>query len=304
MRKVWLYLSAVVVLWMTAGAQTTKTSAGGPGCAHVSAKKCVDLALEAMGGSETLQQIKSVRLENIGHTLLENNRIVRNHSSPRMSAARPRWTWPISACLPKQNRPGRSPTPTSRSRHHFDRGTPMAVCTAPKTAILPVLWPISTPLGKCLALGPARLLLTASDAPDLHFEAPTTLRSTSHTVVAFTWQKDSGARASQSIQPSAGCGRDYPGSFTTSGTSGAMCSSASISITGSWLRESLFPPTWSKSGMASFGVQPRRSTSSSTFRSTTKHLVMDAKVAKQSAASPGWNRPFQRRKRIRRLRQE
>lgn len=70
MRKVWLYLSAVVVLWMTAGAQTTKTSAGGPGCAHVSAKKCVDLALKAMGGSETLQQIKSVRLEYIGHTLL------------------------------------------------------------------------------------------------------------------------------------------------------------------------------------------------------------------------------------------
>src|ERR1035441_2310341 len=40
-----------------------------------------------------------------------------------------------------------------------------------------------------LALGPARLLPTASDAPDLHFEVPETLRSTSHAVVAFTWQK-------------------------------------------------------------------------------------------------------------------
>jgi hypothetical protein len=40
-----------------------------------------------------------------------------------------------------------------------------------------------------LALGPARLLLTASDAPDLHFEMPEALRSTSHAVVAFTWQQ-------------------------------------------------------------------------------------------------------------------
>ncbi len=40
-----------------------------------------------------------------------------------------------------------------------------------------------------LALGPARLLLTASDAADLHFESPETLRSTPHAVVAFTWQK-------------------------------------------------------------------------------------------------------------------
>lgn len=70
MRKIWVYLSVVAVLWMTAGAQTTKTSAGGPGCAHVSAKQCVDLALKAMGGSETLQQIKRVRLEYIRHTLL------------------------------------------------------------------------------------------------------------------------------------------------------------------------------------------------------------------------------------------
>ena len=39
-----------------------------------------------------------------------------------------------------------------------------------------------------LALGPVRLLLTASDAPDLHYEAPETLRSTEHTVLAFLWQ--------------------------------------------------------------------------------------------------------------------
>jgi len=39
-----------------------------------------------------------------------------------------------------------------------------------------------------IALGPARLLIAAADAADLHFEPAQTLRSTSHTVVGFTWQ--------------------------------------------------------------------------------------------------------------------
>jgi hypothetical protein len=62
MRKVRLYLSAVVVLWMTAGTRAKETSAGSPGCAHESPKQCVNLTLEAMGGRERLQQVKSVRL--------------------------------------------------------------------------------------------------------------------------------------------------------------------------------------------------------------------------------------------------
>jgi hypothetical protein len=41
---------------------------------------------------------------------------------------------------------------------------------------------------EALALGPARVLLTAAGASDLHFEAPVTLRSTPHAVVAFTWR--------------------------------------------------------------------------------------------------------------------
>ena len=41
-----------------------------PGCAHESAQQCLDLALQAMGGRERLQQLKSVRLLSAGHTLL------------------------------------------------------------------------------------------------------------------------------------------------------------------------------------------------------------------------------------------
>jgi glyoxylase-like metal-dependent hydrolase (beta-lactamase superfamily II) len=40
-----------------------------------------------------------------------------------------------------------------------------------------------------LALGPARLLLTASAAADLHYDPTELLRSTSHTVVSFKWRE-------------------------------------------------------------------------------------------------------------------
>lgn len=40
-----------------------------------------------------------------------------------------------------------------------------------------------------LALGPVPLLLTAGQASDLHFEKSEILRSTAHTVLAFTWQE-------------------------------------------------------------------------------------------------------------------
>ena len=41
-----------------------------PGCPQETAKQCVALALHAMGGRERLEQLKSVRLQIIGHTLL------------------------------------------------------------------------------------------------------------------------------------------------------------------------------------------------------------------------------------------
>lgn len=70
MRNAWLCLSAAGILWMTAGAQAKETSADAPGCTHESAKQRLDLALQAMGGRDRLQQLKSVRLRTIGHTLL------------------------------------------------------------------------------------------------------------------------------------------------------------------------------------------------------------------------------------------
>jgi hypothetical protein len=41
-----------------------------PGCKQKSPQQCLDQALEAMGGRERLRQLKSARIETIGHTLL------------------------------------------------------------------------------------------------------------------------------------------------------------------------------------------------------------------------------------------
>src|SRR5580692_7110636 len=63
MQKIWKYSLAIVFC-------VPGFSAEGPGCANQTAKQCVGLALDAMGGRERLEQVKSVRLEIIGHTLL------------------------------------------------------------------------------------------------------------------------------------------------------------------------------------------------------------------------------------------
>jgi hypothetical protein len=63
MRKTCRYLLAAALCM-------SGVSAANPGCANQSAKQCVGLALDAMGGREHLQQVQSVRLHTIAHTLL------------------------------------------------------------------------------------------------------------------------------------------------------------------------------------------------------------------------------------------
>lgn len=189
MRKAWLCVSVAAALWIPAGVQAKENSAGGPGCVDKSPKQCVDLALDAMGGRELLQQVKSVRLHAVGHTLLaeqsyrqepfitsyERSQTTLDLANQRM-LKEAKLTWPESD-------PDRSDSDSvlvvgpdggvSRTKDGDSRCSLGALEAARET----------------LALGPARLLLTAYDAADLHFELLETLRSTSHAVVAFTWQK-------------------------------------------------------------------------------------------------------------------
>lgn len=68
MRKALLCLSAAAVTWANAGAHESPISA--PGCAGKNPQQCVELALDAMGGRDRLEQIKTVRVTTIGHTAL------------------------------------------------------------------------------------------------------------------------------------------------------------------------------------------------------------------------------------------
>jgi hypothetical protein len=199
MHKAWLGLLAPIVLGpivpgpivlgMTAGVQAKEPSRGGPGCVGESPQQCVNSALVAMGGRERLRQVKSVRLLTIGHTLLmeqsyrqapfitsyERDQTMLDLAHQRV-LTEAKLTWPESDANQSDSDATLVVGPDGGVYRAKSGDSPCSLADLDAGR-------------QMLALGPARLLLTASDAPDLHFEAPVTLRSTSHAVVAFTWQK-------------------------------------------------------------------------------------------------------------------
>ena len=291
MRKVWLYLSAVAVLWMTAGAQAKETSTGGPGCAHESAKQCVDLALEAMGGRERLQQVKSVRLQYIGHTLLTEQSyrqepFITSYKrgqttldlANRRVLTEVRLTWPESDSNQSDVDITLIVSPDGGVHRTEDGDSPCSLGELDAAR-------------ETLALGPARLLLTASDASDLHFEAPETLRSTSHAVVAFTWQKVPVRvlfNAFNHLPDAVEVTRQFQDFWYFWGD----------------VQQRIYFDNWKLTQGIPFPtnlVEERNGTLWSSTQALNvefnvptddKAFGMDVKVAKQSAASQGWNRAF------------
>jgi hypothetical protein len=164
-------------------AQTPET----PGCERLTAAQCVDQALAAMGGRDRLAALKSVRLDVIGHTELmeqsyrqdpfvtsyerdkvvldlENQRLFQNQHS----------VWPESDPGSADSDVVLIATPNGGVYHVGDKFAPCSLAD------------IDTARQE-LALGPERLLLNASAATDLHFEAAESIRSTLHTTVVFRW---------------------------------------------------------------------------------------------------------------------
>jgi hypothetical protein len=185
MRKICLGLLVTVFLSLSLTAQV---KAANPGCDSQSPQQCLDLALKAMGGRERLQTLKSVRLQTIGHTLLmeqsyrqepfitsyESAKTTLDLVNDRMLSER-KLTWPEADSDQWETDStlvvGRDGG-VMRSKDK-DAPCPLASLDAARQEF---------------ALGPARLLLTATATPDLRFEAAQTLRSTPHTVIALTWQ--------------------------------------------------------------------------------------------------------------------
>jgi hypothetical protein len=174
------------VVW--AGAHAHQNTAVAPGCADESPQQCVVAALEAMGGRDRLQQLTSVHLQTVGHTLLVEQSYRQApfitsyvHEDITLDLANQRLinesklTWPES-----DFKQADSDTTLVAG---FEGGVYHT-----KFGDSPCSSSDLDAAREMLALGPARVLLTAFGSADLHFEAPAMLRQTSHAVVAFTWR--------------------------------------------------------------------------------------------------------------------
>jgi hypothetical protein len=174
---------------MATGVQAKENSEGAPGCVNESAKQCVEHGLEAMGGRDRLQQVKSMRLRFIGHTLLaeqsyrqeplitsyERGQQMLDLANQRVYKEA-KLTWPESDPNASDIETNWVVGPDGGVHHSKDGDSPCSLSELEAAR-------------EMLALGPIRVLLTAYNAPDLHFETPEMLRSTAHAVVAFTWQR-------------------------------------------------------------------------------------------------------------------
>jgi hypothetical protein len=188
MRKQFVFACLMAGCTIAAHAQGAGRSAIEPGCAQVTARQCVGLALDAMGGRDRLEKLTSVRLHTISHTLLteqsyrqapfitsyERDVITLDLAGKRV-LTEAKSTWPENDL----NQPDSESTliigPDGGAYHGKDGDSPCGLSSQDDAH-------------ERLALGPAHVLLTAADAGDLHFAPAEILRGTSHAVVAFTWQ--------------------------------------------------------------------------------------------------------------------
>jgi hypothetical protein len=182
------FISAAFGVLLAAAAPANGKSAAAPGCVHESPGECLTQAMEAMGGRESLQKLASVRVQTIGHTLLTEQSYrqapwITSYESAHVTLdllnqrlfKDAKLTWPES------------------DPNQFDSDTTLVVgpdggVYHTKFGDSPCSLDDLDASREALELGPARLLLTAARAGDLHYEAPQILRSSPHAVLAFTWR--------------------------------------------------------------------------------------------------------------------
>jgi hypothetical protein len=282
-----------VALWLVPVAQAKDQSPENPGCAHESAQQCVQLAMDAMGGRERLEHVKSVRLQDIGHTLLMEQSyrqapFITSYSRDvtTLDLANQRVLTVAHSVWPESDPNQAESDATLIVGKNNDGGVYHA-----KEGDSPCSLADLATARQMLALGPARILLTAAAAPDLHFEAALTLRSSPHTVLAFTWQK---IPVRVLINPF----NHLPDAVETTQTFHDF-----------WyfwgdVQQCIYFDNWKLSQGITYPtnlVEERNGTVWSSTQALNvefnvpideKAFVMDAKAAKQSTESHGWNRPF------------
>jgi len=180
---------AAALAWPSLGL-AAQAGADHPGCEGMDAKQCVSLAMTAMGGRAALAAISNEQLDIVDHTLLTEQSyrqapFITSYDRTQQSVdfgkgrvnADSKSLWP-------ENDPG---TAAAESDSILVSSATAAVLRGKNGDSRAGLSSIDDTRAT-LELGPERLLLTAEAAPDLHFEAAETLRSTPHTVVAFQWR--------------------------------------------------------------------------------------------------------------------
>jgi hypothetical protein len=286
-----LYLFAASGLCLAAAAQAAEKSIAAPGCAHESAQQCITAALEAMGGRERLQQVSSIRMQTVGHTLLmeqsyrqapfitsyERGRITVDLVNQRLLSEQ-KLTWPESDPDQSDSDTTLAVGPDGGVYHTKFGDSPCSLSDLDAAR-------------EALALGPSRLLLTAAAASDLHFEAPQLLRSTSHAVVAFSWRHNP-------VRILLNPFNHLPDAVETT--------QVFHDFWYFWgdVRQRIYFDNWKLVAGIAFPTNWIEERNGTVWRSTQaldvefnaaideKLFEMNAGAVKQSAASPGWNRPF------------
>jgi hypothetical protein len=176
-----LLLAALAVVGASAPAAPVSRCAATP-------RDCASLALDAMGGRERLERIKSIGLEGIRHTQL----VEQSYRQDPFITAYARTTEKIDFAGQQVLLQAHLTWPES-DPGQFDSDSTLVV--GPQGGVYRSE-KSDTPASRAdveaaqhaLALSATRLLFTALNASDLHFEAPQRLRGTLHAVLGFTWQ--------------------------------------------------------------------------------------------------------------------
>jgi hypothetical protein len=157
-------------------------------CREFGPKGCLELALQAMGGRAQLETVRNLRLDEMGHTALMEQSYRQDpfitsyeHIKETIDFEHGRVHRETHGNWPESD-PGQSSfdltliADAAGGVYHTAQGdNPCSLADLDSVR-------------QGLALGPARVLLTALGAPDLHLGEPEMIRATTHASVAFTWQ--------------------------------------------------------------------------------------------------------------------
>jgi hypothetical protein len=161
------------------------------GCSHLDARACVEQAVVAMGGRKRLADIANVHYQTASHVALTEQ----SYRQQPFITAYERDDLTIDFDKQRLLRAAKVVWPES-DPHQFE--VSQTLVTTPQGGVYrtekddrPCSLADLDSTRDALALGPERLLLTASAASDLHYATSQWLRGTAHAVVEFTWQGSS-----------------------------------------------------------------------------------------------------------------